>query len=296
MDRLEGAHEIEPAGQLRVGGVAHLEGGPVSDPGGDRVGASFGDGRLVEVQAGYRGVGIPQGDGDAGPAGATADVSHSRRRVSGEALHEAGDLGEPLLGQQVQEQGPVEAGDAVAQLRPVGLVGHTGAGAKRVEHLGQRLGDTDEQRRQRGHERQAVVVGQHLGMRRWEPVHAGVRTAGNLDGDNPGHRLVVEPLCRVPLVDLAPLGQPGGAQRPRRRQRPIQAQAIADMHVQQVEPTDARPQQPLHQSVAPESSVTVIGPSWLLKSTFEQSRSFPTQSSIHLRIDRKRWGAQDDRQ
>ena len=66
---------------------------------------------------------------------------------------------------------------------------------------------------------------------------------------DPRHRLVLQPLPGVALVDARPDGQAGGGQRSAAGEGPVEAEVLAEPDVEEVEGADGRPEQPLGEGV-----------------------------------------------
>ena len=114
---------------------------------------------------------------------------------------EAGDLGEPLLGELVEEHGPVDPLDEGPELLAVGGVFDAAAGAEGVQYLGQRPGDAGQALGEWRHEGEAVGIGQHLSMPQREAEPAAGRDAAAAGGEDAGDGLLVEPFPGVAFGD-----------------------------------------------------------------------------------------------
>src|SRR4029453_7615907 len=97
-----------------------------------------------------------------------------------------------------------------------------------------------------------VGVEQHLGVGLGQRIAAGVGGGGAvLDVQQPGPRLLLQPLAGVAVVDAGPLGQLGHGRRPLVPQGLVQVKAQAQPDAGQLVGLDQAPEQPLGQGVAP---------------------------------------------
>ncbi|MEA2502109.1 MAG: hypothetical protein QOD01_2220 [Actinomycetota bacterium] len=146
VDGLERTHEVKAATKARICGVPLLEDDPIGDAASLSVGSCLGNRRLVEVESHNLDSLEAKGDGDTGPACATAHVGDAGRGGGLESLHQAGDLREPVRGEQVDEHRTVDARDEEPDVRTVGIEGDATAAAERVKDLWQGLRKRDDSR------------------------------------------------------------------------------------------------------------------------------------------------------
>ena len=153
-----------------------------------------------------------------------------------EPLDQAGNAGEPFLGQQIDEHGPVDPGDKRAQLFAVGAEGNSVAGPERAQDVGDGSRYPGESLAERGQEGQAVWIDQDLRVARRQ---SEARFGGSfLHDQDARHGLLFEPLLGVAFVDAAPLGQFCAGKGAIGSKHPIKTQLVPHVHVQEVERAD----------------------------------------------------------
>jgi hypothetical protein len=133
VERLEHGDEIERGPGSGVRGIADPERDAVGHARLGRLGAGFGDRRLVQVDPQDPRAWIGAGERNGGRAKAAAQVEHSRRRGGAEPPVDVGHGGQPGAGELVEEHRPVDRSDAVSNLRAVGRVGDAAAGTVCLE-------------------------------------------------------------------------------------------------------------------------------------------------------------------
>ena len=141
-------------------------------------------------------VGVGLGERDAGPPGPAADVGdhRARRRQRGVHLGHAGEgAGELLL-----VPGPVAVGLRLARLGAELVPADPAAGAVGLEQVGQLRADGGEHPGERREVAEAGLVGHHLGGGRRDRVDPGVGVVvGPVEGEQAGHRLLLQPLAGI---------------------------------------------------------------------------------------------------
>lgn len=158
------------------------------------------------------------------------------------------DRREELLPELVEEQRSVHCRLSLpgvgTELRPA----HTGAVAIRGRDLVEVQTETADELRQRRQEREAVVVGEDLGVTGRKRVPAlGRGGVDVVDGDVAPDGLVLEPFTRVALVAASALGQVDRGERTVSCKRPVPAQPISEIHGMRVLGTQDRGEDPLRE-------------------------------------------------
>jgi hypothetical protein len=93
--------------------------------------------------------------------------------------------------------------------------------------------------RERCHELETRLVDEHLVVP-WRQAIATliIGRFGVLGLQDAAHRLLFEPFPRVPLVDAASRCKLGGGEGGAARERPVEAEAIADVDAQEIQGSD----------------------------------------------------------
>jgi len=161
-----------------------------------------------------------------------------------------GDRGQPLGGELVDEHRPVERRDPLAHVGAVVGVGHALAGAEGLDHLLDRRQGPD---RDLGHRRrvaQAVGVEERLAVALGQPVAALPRRRGVVVGlEQAADGLLLEPLPGVALVDARPFRELLAGQRVATSERPVEAEAVAQVDAGELERPEQGAEQPLGERV-----------------------------------------------
>ena len=71
-----------------------------------------------------------------------------------------------------------------------------------------------------------------------------------LDGEDPGRRLLLEPLARIPRVDPGRLRQLPGRRRAAVSERTVEAEPIAQVDAKEIEGRDRGLEEPLNKRIA----------------------------------------------
>ncbi len=156
--------------------------------------------------------------------------------------------GQPLLGEVVEERraGPRRL-DVVD---PVVGVGHATPGTEGAGDGVEGAGGDGDERGERAHERLAVRVEEHGGVFGRQSVPAGALGQGGVvHGEHAGHRLLLEPLSCVPLVDAGGGGQLRRRARLAVRELLVEAEPGAELDVEQLEGAEAGAEEPLGEGV-----------------------------------------------
>ena len=238
-------------GEPRVGRVRVVEAHPVLDAASRKQLAGAVDRRPVQVDPVDGHLGVAACDRDRRSAQPAGDVGDAGGRIGLEPFVDVRDRGQPLGREQVLEQRPGEPRLALVEVGAVVGVGDAVARPEGVEQRVDRPDAGDDGLRHRrdvvqarlGEERLLVPLGKRV-----PPLAGtGVRV---VDLEDPAHRLLLEPLPGVPLVDA---GRPGELVRRARAllgQCSIEAQPVADVDGEQVERPERRLEEALHEQVA----------------------------------------------
>ncbi len=143
---------------------------------------------------------------------------------------DVGDGGQPFVGQQGHKGRVVHRRLALAQVRPIGAVGHAAAAAVGLQQGRQRVHRTHNQLGHWGKVVQTVALDQdlHVPGRHQEPALAVVQ-ALVFGRQNPRHGLLFEPFAHVALVGARVRRQFRRGERAILGQRAVKAQAVADV-------------------------------------------------------------------
>jgi hypothetical protein len=109
---------------------------------------------------------------------------------------------------------------------PVRVVRHAAAASERGLHLVDGAAERHQLRHARAHERERVAVQEDLGVSGGE-LEPSRTVGGSVGSEDPGGRLLLEPLPRVPFGDARPVGELLGRRRSGRRERKRTARASA---------------------------------------------------------------------
>jgi hypothetical protein len=215
--------------------VVQAGGGDVSPGGLDRLGIDV-DRIDAHVRVGAR-------DRDARPGRPAGEVGHAGGRFIAQAGVHIRDGGNPVCN-QVDELRPVEGPDRLVDV--VRLEGHPGAAAVGLEERFHRPEDVDRQRSERGKEVQGLLVDEHrpMGGRQRVASLAGLGVSV-VYREEPGHRLLLEPLPHVALGRTRARRQLARRRLPGIGKRAIKAQSPTDVDGCELERVDHGPEQAL---------------------------------------------------
>ncbi len=230
VDALEREHRVVRPDPLVVEGadVGGVEREPVAHPGLGRVAVCRRDRRRVDVVPVDRRALVAAGEPDGRPPVAAADVGDPRRPLQ-PGVH-LGGRRQQILDEAVEEQGSVGTRLRLARLVAEVVPAQAGAGAVGVGDAVDEPARGGGEPRDRGHERGAVGIDQHRGVRgrqREPPLGRLGRLV--VDGEDAARGLVLEPLAGVPLGAVG-----AGGELDRRRgavggQRAVPAEAVAEV-------------------------------------------------------------------
>ena len=131
---------------------------------------------------------------------------------------------------RLAKSGPVGVALGVAAEVAELLPGDAAAGAEGLLDGREGLREGHAEAGHRRHVRQRVLLDQHLGVpgrKRVAPL-AG-RRGRVVDLEDPGNRLLLQPLARVALGRAGRLGEPGGGEAVALAERPVVAEAVAQV-------------------------------------------------------------------
>ena len=218
------------------------------------------DRRLVEVQAVDEHARVGPRDLQRREPRAAGDVGDAGGRVGPQPGVDRRDRRQPLRPQRGHERDPVHVALAFAEVGRVVGVRDAVAGPERLQDARERTGDVDHHARERRHVGRAVAVEQDLGVARGERVAAVARCGAVLDDvENPAHGLVLVPLAHVALVRAGGVRDLGRGARPGLGQRPVEAEAVAEVDDMEVVEAEAGLQEPAREGVAPGALAVVEG-------------------------------------
>lgn len=162
-----------------------------------------------------------------------------------------GDRGQPVGAQEVHEHRAVHRADALSHIRPVGRVRHARTRPVGVQELLEGSDHADHLAYERDHPVEAVVLEENLDMAVWDRVPAvGRRDQGVFDGEDAGHRLLLEPLPHVPLVGCGPGGHLSGGRRADIGERAVESEPVTQVHRADVLEVQRGAEQPLDQGIS----------------------------------------------
>ena len=225
--------------------VADLERDAVGDARGLGVPARQLDRGLVEVVAVHPDARVRGGDGDRRPADTAGDIRDTCRWIRRQATMDVRDGRQDLRPERVDQPGPVEVALRLDHVRAVVRPRHAAAGLERRQQLREHLGARDDGAADRADRPRAGPVEERLRvrLREAEPTILG-RGVDVVDLEDPGRRLLLEPLARISLVDTGAPGQVGRGRGAAIAQRPVEPELVAEVDGHDVEHPEAGGEQP----------------------------------------------------